>query len=109
MTKRDLVVRIADETGLVQQEVLTLIQKTLDHMAGALANGERVDLRNFGIFEVKVRKARVGRNPRKPAKDVPIPARAIVKFRAGRELHQEVFKLSPASKAVPSKPNRSTK
>ena len=102
MTKRDLVVRIADETGLVQQEVLTLIQKTLDHMAGALANGERVDLRNFGIFEVKVRKARVGRNPRKPAKDVPIPAKAIVKFRAGREMRQAVFELSPASKTAAS-------
>ena len=100
MTKRGLVVRIADETGLVQQEVLTLVQRTLDHIAEAIARGEKVELRNFGIFEVKVRKPRIGRNPRKPAKDVPIPARAVVKFKAGRELDREVFKLSPARKAV---------
>ena len=100
MTKRDLVVRIADETGLIQQQVLTLIQKILDHIAAAITRGQKVELRNFGIFEVKVQKARIGRNPRKPAKEVRIPARAMVKFRAGRELDQEVFKLSPARKAV---------
>ena len=100
MTKRELVVRIADETGLVQQEVLALVQKTLDHIAAAIARGEKVELRNFGIFEVKVRKPRIGRNPRKPAKEVRIPARAIVKFRAGREMRQAVLKLSPARKAV---------
>ena len=108
MTKRDLVVRIADETGLVQQEVSTLIQKILDHLAAAIARGEKVELRNFGIFEVKVRKPRIGRNPRKPAKEVRIPARAIVKFKAGLELREKVLKLSPGYKAVPSKPNGST-
>ena len=68
MTKRDLVIRISNETGLVQQQVLDVIQKTLDYIAGAVAKGEKVELRNFGVFEVKVRKARVGRNPKIPAR-----------------------------------------
>ena len=63
MTKRDLVVRISSETGLIQEQVLDVVQRTLDHISEALANGETIELRNFGVFEVKVRKARIGRNP----------------------------------------------
>lgn len=97
MTKRDLVVRISEETGLVQQQVLNVIQRTLDHIAGALAKGETVELRNFGVFEVKVRKARIGRNPNSPATDVRIPPRAVVKFKPGKEMRAEVIKLTPAT------------
>ena len=95
LTKRDLVVRISSETGLVQQQVLDVIQKTLDYIADALAKGDKVELRNFGVFEVKVRKARVGRNPNAPEKDVPIPQRAVVKFKAGKEMRADVLQLSP--------------
>src|SRR3954462_14002007 len=95
MTKRDLVIRISNESGLVQQQVLDVIQKTLDYIAAALANGETVELRNFGVFEVKVRKARVGRNPNAPAADVPIPPRAVVKFKPGKEMREAVLKLTP--------------
>lgn len=73
LTKRDLVTRISDETGLVQQQVLDVVQKTLDYIAESLAKGDKVELRNFGVFEVKVRKARIGRNPNAPETDVPIP------------------------------------
>lgn len=97
MTKRDLVVRISEETGLVQQQVLDVIQRTLDLISTALAQGETVELRNFGVFEVKMRKARIGRNPNAPAKDVRIPPRAVVKFKAGKEMRDEVLKLTPAS------------
>ena len=69
------------------------MQKTLDYIAEALAKGNKVELRNFGVFEVKIRKARVGRNPKRPQKDVPIPARAIVKFKAGKEMRTAVLKL----------------
>ena len=79
MTKRDLVVRISEETGLVQQDVLNVVQKTLDYISDAVTKGQKVELRNFGVFEVKVRKARVGRNPNAPEADVPIPPRAVVK------------------------------
>jgi len=95
LTKRDLVVRISNETGLVQQQVLDVVQKTLDYIADALAKGDKVELRNFGVFEVKVRKARVGRNPNAPETDVPIPQRAVVKFKAGKEMRADVLKLSP--------------
>ena len=93
LTKRDLVTRISNETGLVQQQVLDVVQKTLDYIAEALAKGDKVELRNFGVFEVKVRKARVGRNPNAPETDVPIPARASVKFKPGKEMRAEVLKL----------------
>jgi len=101
LTKRDLVVRISGETGLVQQQVLDVIQKTLDYIADSLAKGDKVELRNFGVFEVKVRKARVGRNPNAPEKDVPIPQRAVVKFKAGKEMRADVLQLSPAGTPPP--------
>lgn len=85
--------RISDETGLVQQQVLDVIQKTLDHISETLAKGDKVELRNFGVFEVRIRKARVGRNPNMPETDVPIPARAVVKFKSGKEMRAEVLKL----------------
>ena len=93
LTKRDLVTRISNETGLVQQQVLDVVQKTLDYIAEALAKGDKVELRNFGVFEVKIRKARVGRNPNAPETDVPIPARSVVKFKSGKEMRAEVLKL----------------
>src|ERR1051325_2424450 len=95
MTKRDLVVRISEETGLVQQDVLNVVQKTLDYISDAVTRGQKVELRNFGVFEVKVRKARVGRNPNAPAADVPIPPRAVVKFKPGKEMREAVLKLTP--------------
>src|SRR5690349_11586463 len=95
LTKRDLVTRISNESGLVQQQVLDVVQKTLDQISEALSKGDKVELRNFGVFDVKIRKARVGRNPNKPETDVPIPARAMVKFKAGKEMRAEVLKLTP--------------
>src|SRR6185436_1409372 len=95
MTKRDLVIRISNETGLVQQQVLDVVQKTLDYISEAVAKGRKVELRNFGVFEVKIRKARVGRNPNDPETDVPIPKRAVVKFKPGKDMREEVIKLTP--------------
>ena len=92
--------RLQNETGLVQQQVLDVVQKTLDYIAEALAKGDKVELRNFGVFEVKIRKARVGRNPNAPETDVPIPARAMVKFKAGNEMRADVLKLTPAKLAA---------
>src|SRR5512135_1536662 len=100
MTKRDIVVRISNETGLVQQQVLDIVQKTLNYIAEAVAQGRKVELRNFGVFEVKVRKARVGRNPNRPGTDVPIPQRAVVKFKPGKEMREAVLKLTPEQVAA---------
>ena len=102
MTKRDLVVRISEETGLVQQSVLDVVQKTLDYIGEAVAKGTKVELRNFGVFEVKVRKARIGRNPNSPAADVRIPPRAVVKFKPGKEMREAVLRLTPGAEP-PSK------
>jgi len=103
MTKRDLVVRISSETNLIQQDVLTVVQKTLDYITEALAAGVTVELRNFGVFEVKTRKARVGRNPNRPETDVPIPARSVVKFKPGKEMKEMVLQIQ-AGKATPAGP-----
>src|SRR6516162_17806 len=102
LTKRDLVTRISEESGLIQQQVLDVVQKTLDYMAESLARGDKVELRNFGVFEVKVRKARIGRNPNAPETDVPIPERSVVKFKPGKEMRAEVLKIGP--KATPQTP-----
>ena len=73
ITKRDLVVRISNETGLTQQQVFDVVQKTLDAVTVELAQGNTVVMRNFGTFEVRQTKAKVGRNPKDPGRDVPIP------------------------------------
>jgi nucleoid DNA-binding protein len=95
LTKRDLVMRISEETGLNQTQVVEVVQKTLNYITESLAKGDKVELRNFGVFDVKIRKARVGRNPHKPETNVPIPARSMVKFKAGKEMKAKVLKLSP--------------
>jgi nucleoid DNA-binding protein len=95
LTKRDLVIRISEETGIIQSQVFEVVQKTLDHITKTLADGGKVELRNFGVFEVKVRKARIGRNPNKPETDVQIPARVLVKFKSGKDMRAEVLKLPP--------------
>lgn len=88
LTKRDLVVRIAEETGLVQLDVFTVVQKTLDYIVESLKQGSNVEFRNFGVFEVKERKQRIGRNPNKPEQVVTIPPRKVVKFKPGKIMKQ---------------------
>ncbi len=101
LTKRDLITRISEEKGLVQQHVLDVVQATFDQITKALAQGEKVELRNFGIFEVRVRKARIGRNPSAPEAKVTIPARCAVRFKAGREMRMAVQGLVPKLTAKP--------
>lgn len=91
LTKRDLVVRISNETGMSQLEVFEVIQKTLDYITEALAEGRNVELRKFGVFDVRLTKPRVGRNPADPEKTVPIPPRAIVRFKSGKTMRQQVL------------------
>jgi nucleoid DNA-binding protein len=90
LTKRDMVVKISNDVGITQQETFAVIQKTLEHIMDSLANGNNVELRNFGVFEVRLTKSRIGRNPNKPETDVVIPARATVKFKPGKVLRQRV-------------------
>ncbi len=93
LTKRDIVLEIYEKTGFPQKEVRDTVHMTLDVIARALAQGRNVELRNFGVFEVQVRKSRIGRNPNKPEKDVVIPKRAVIKFKSGKELKAELKKI----------------
>src|SRR5210317_1265039 len=91
LTKRDIVLSIHNEVKreypeVSQKAIREIVQLTLDEIADALSAGKNVELRNFGVFEVQVRKSRIGRNPNKPEKDVVIPERAVIKFEAGKEL-----------------------
>ena len=95
LTKREIVLEIYRKTGFPQKQIVDTVQQTLEIVQKALANGRNVELRNFGVLEVQVRKQRIGRNPNKPDTDVPIPARATVKFKAGKEMRAEVLKLTP--------------
>jgi len=97
LTKRDIVLKIYQKTGLPQKDIRDAVQLTLDAIADALAAGDNVELRNFGVFEVQVRKARIGRNPNRPETDVVIPTRAVVKFKAGKVLKARMKGLDPDS------------
>lgn len=93
LTKRDIIVQIYEETNFPQKQVRDVVLKALDIIRDAVAHGRSVELRNFGVFEVQVRKARVGRNPNKPDQDVQIPERAVVKFKSGKELKALLKKI----------------
>ncbi len=93
LTKREIVLQIYEKTGFPQKEVQTTVQMTLDIIMNALAAGRNVELRNFGVLEVQVRKARVGRNPNKPETEVIIPQRAVVKFKSGKILKAKLKKI----------------
>ena len=96
MTKRDLVVRIAAETGIIQHSVATELQKTLDYIVEALQKGETIEFRNFGVFEIQERKPRIGRNPNKPEQVVTIPQRKVVKFKPGKVM-KHIITGTPAA------------
>ncbi|MGB0290787.1 MAG: HU family DNA-binding protein, partial [Opitutales bacterium] len=93
LTKRDIVLDIYEGTSIPQKDVRETVQRTLNAIAKALAEGRNVELRNFGVFEVQVRKSRIGRNPNKPETDVVIPTRAVIKFKAGKELKEQLAEL----------------
>ncbi|HEY2802267.1 MAG TPA: HU family DNA-binding protein [Chthoniobacterales bacterium] len=94
LTKRDIVVSISNKTGMVQHQVFDVVQRTLDEITDSLARNVAVELRNFGIFQPRLTKPRVGRNPNQPGSSFTIPARATVKFKAGKVMRQRVEKLS---------------
>jgi len=85
MRKYDIVVKISQETGIQQIIVKKIVQKMLDIIIETLRNKQRIELREFGIFEIKKRKKRIGRNP-KTGKIIPIPERFVVTFKPGLKL-----------------------
>jgi DNA-binding protein HU-beta/integration host factor subunit alpha len=91
MTKKEIVLKISEETNLKQIDVKKVVQRVLDHVVEALTKGETVELRNFGVFKVRSRKPRVGRNP-KTGVAVPIPEKRIVTFKSGMVMKKKVMK-----------------
>ena len=92
MTKKDLARAIAGETGLPQTQVLEVVQKVFDGITETLVEEGRIELRNFGVFEVRRRKPRKARNPRTGEK-VKVPAKLVVTFKAGQEMEERVGRL----------------
>jgi nucleoid DNA-binding protein len=89
MTKKEIVQKISEETNIKQIDVKAVVQKTLEHIITALSGGETVELRNFGVFKVKSRRSRIGRNP-KTGQAVPIPERKVVSFKVGMVMKKKV-------------------
>lgn len=116
LTKREIVLRIYEELNVpgvredgavvAQKDIQVVVEHCLNTIQQALAAGRNVELRNFGVFEVQVRKARVGRNPNRPEKDVMIPERAVVKFKAGKELKAQLKQID--LRDIQNAPNPST-
>lgn len=98
LTKRDIVLRVSEKAGAPQALVADVVQGVLAEITDSLARGETVELRNFGVLKAQLTKARVGRNPNEPEKSVPIPPRATVKFKAGKEMRERVLKLTSSLK-----------
>ena len=94
LTKRDIVVAISNQTGMLQHQVFDVVQRTLDRITDSLSNNVPVELRNFVVFQPRLTKPRVGRNPNQPDSSFVIPPRATVKFKAGKIMRQRVEKLS---------------
>lgn len=82
MTKKDIVTRIANESGVKQIDVKKVVQMTFDVIVDALQKGEKIELRNFGVFKTKSRKGRMGRNPR-TGQQVPVEPKRVAIFKPG--------------------------
>ena len=89
MRKRDIVLKISQETRIKQGIVKQIVQRTFDTVFEALKSGKRIELRNFRVFQVKKRKKRIGRNP-KTGEVIPVPERLTVVFKPGLEMKKSI-------------------
>lgn len=96
MTKKEIVKQIADEIGLTQTQTKLIVQKTFDLIIQTLVESEdhRIELRNFGVFEVKFRKGRQARNPR-TRQPVNVPPKLVVTFKPGKKMEELIGRLNP--------------
>ena len=92
MTKKEIVRTISEEIGLTQLQTKEIVQKTFDAIVETLVKDRRIELRNFGVFEVKRRAPRKARNPRTSEK-VFVPAKYVVTFKPGKEMEERVREL----------------
>ena len=92
MTKKDIVRTIAEQLDLPQLRTKELGQRTFDALIEALVREGRIELRNFGVFQIKKREARMARNPR-TGERVPVQAKSVVTFKPGKEMEARVRQL----------------
>jgi integration host factor subunit beta len=92
MTKKEIVKTISEEIGLTQLKTKEIVQKTFDAIVETLVEDGRIELRNFGVFEVKQRAARKARNPR-TGQRVDVPEKFVVTFKPGKEMEEKVRQL----------------
>jgi nucleoid DNA-binding protein len=95
VTKKEIVKQISDRIGLTQLKTKEIVQLTFDAIVDTLLADKRIELRNFGVFEVKLRKARKARNPRTGEK-VDVPPKNVVTFKPGKEMEERVRQLNEA-------------
>lgn len=91
MTKTELIAAVAEKTGMTKKDTERIVNATIDSVSTSLINGEKVQLSGFGIFEVKSREARVGRNPR-TKQTIQIPATRMPTFKASKVLKDAIAK-----------------
>ena len=103
MTKKEIVKTISEEIGLTQLKTKEIVQKTFDAIVETLVDERRIELRNFGVFEVKQRAARKARNPRTGAK-VNVPEKFVVTFKPGKEMEERVRELERRAAAAMAAP-----
>ncbi len=99
MTKKEIVKTISEEIGLTQLKTKEIVQKTFDAIVETLVEDRRIELRNFGVFEVKKRAARKARNPRTGEK-VFVPEKFVVTFKPGKEMEERVRELERRAAAA---------
>jgi nucleoid DNA-binding protein len=99
MTKRELVIQVANKLGMTQSDVARIVEGSFEAISKSLAEGHRWELRDFGVFEVKVRASRIGRNPR-TGEQVPVPERRVVTFRPGKQMKELVAKQQQLDEAA---------
>jgi nucleoid DNA-binding protein len=92
VTKKEIVKQISDDTGLTQLKTKEVVQKTFDAIVDTLLSEGRIELRNFGVFEVKRRKARKARNPRTGDR-VDVPPKSVVTFKPGKEMEERIHQM----------------
>ena len=95
VTKKELIDRIAESTQAKRVVVKRIVQSFLDEVVAELARNNRLEFRDFGVFETRTRAARVAQNPR-TLERVPVPAKRTVKFKMGRLMKQKLEELVPA-------------
>src|ERR1700742_1096216 len=93
ITKKELIDRIADQTGTRRVQVKRVVQQFLDSIVSELGKGNRLEFRDFGVFETRVRKARRAQNP-KTLEPVTVPEKRTVKFKVGRLMKQRLGELA---------------